>query len=135
MFVIRLREESMPHRQGLPGAGMVVALVACAAPAAAENFQFMPAPHQELNRIFRVDRATGEMGACNYAIKDENSIGLTVCYPAGEGAKAGEAGDYALVASNHRAEAGIYRVNRRTGDVSVCFVRGDQEVVCTAPAR
>ncbi len=125
----------MPHRQGLSGAGFVIALVACAAPAAAENFQFMPAPHQELNRIFRVDRATGEMGACNYAIKDENSIGLTVCYPAGEGAKAGDAGDYALVASNHRAEAGIYRVNRRTGDVSVCFVRGDQEVVCTAPAR
>jgi hypothetical protein len=114
---------------------MAGALLAIAGPALAETFMFVPAPHQELNRIFRVDRATGEVGACNYAIKDENSIGLTVCYPAGEGAKAGEAGDYALVASNHKAEAGIYRVNRRTGDVSVCFVRGDQEVVCTAPAR
>jgi hypothetical protein len=119
----------------MASAGISAALLALAGPARAETFMFVPAPHQELNRIFRVDRATGEVGACNYAIKDENSIGLTICYPAGEGAKAGEAGDYALVASNHRAEAGIYRVNRRTGDVSVCFVRGDQEVVCTAPAR
>ncbi len=113
----------MPHRHGLSGAGMFAVFLALAGPASAESFQFMPAPHQELNRIFRVDRATGEMGACNYAIKDENSIGLTVCYPAGEGAKAGEAGDYALVASNHKAEAGIYRVNRRTGDVSLLRAR------------
>ncbi|MCA3636139.1 MAG: hypothetical protein IOC54_08975 [Methylobacterium sp.] len=121
----------MHQRSLLP----VIALLSCVGSVRAENFMFAPAPHQELNRIFRVDRATGEMGACNYAIKDENSVGLTLCYPAGEGAKAGEAGDYALVPSNHRAEAGIYRVNRRTGDVSVCFVRGDQEVVCTPPAR
>lgn len=125
----------LPARAGLFRAGLACVLLAMAGPARAENFMFMPAPHQELNRIFRVDRVTGEMGACNYAIKDENSVGLTLCYPAGEGAKGGEPGDYALVPSNHRAEAGIYRVNRRTGEVSVCFVRGDQEVVCTPPAR
>lgn len=124
-----------PHRRFWSRAAFPGVLLALATSASAENFMFAPAPHQELNRIFRVDRATGEMGACNYAIKDENSVGLTLCYPAGEGAKAGEAGDYALVASSHKAEAGIYRVNRRTGDVSVCFVRGDQEVVCTPPAR
>ena len=121
----------MHQRNLLP----VIAILSCVGSVRAENFMFAPAPHQELNRIFRVDRATGEMGACNYAIKDDHSVGITLCYPAGEGAKAGEAGDYALVPSNHRAEAGIYRVNRRTGDVSVCFVRGDQEVVCTPPAR
>lgn len=101
----------------------------------AESFHFLPAPSQELSRIYRVDRLTGEMGACAFALKDENSVGITLCYPAGEGAKAGEPGDYMLVASNHRVEAGIFRVNRRTGDVSVCYVRGDQEIVCSPAAR
>lgn len=121
----------MHQRNLLP----VIAILSCVGSVRAENFMFAPAPHQELNRIFRVDRATGEMGACTYPIKVDHSVGLTLCHPAGEGAKAGEAGDCALVRSNHRAEAGIHRANRRTGDVSVCFVRGDQEVVCTPPAR
>ncbi|CAN1511856.1 hypothetical protein MCEMSEM23_00810 [Rhabdaerophilaceae bacterium] len=105
------------------------------ASAVAESYHFAPAPQQDLNRIFRVDRVTGEMGACAFAIKDETSVGITLCYPAGEGAKAGEPGDYMLVPSSHRQEAGIFRVNRRTGEISICYVRGDQEVVCTAPAR
>lgn len=108
---------------------------AVALPAFAENYSFMPAPQQDLNRVYRVDRANGEVVACQFAIKDENTVGLTLCYPAGEGAKPGEAGDYALVASSHKQEAGIFRVNRRSGEVSVCYVRGDQDVVCTPPAK
>lgn len=114
---------------------IALALLATASGTWAESFHFLPAPSQELSRIYRVDRLTGEMGACAFALKDENSVGLTLCYPAGEGAKAGEPGDYMLVASNHRVEAGIFRVNRRTGDVSVCYVRGDQEIVCSPAAR
>jgi hypothetical protein len=106
-----------------------------ASPVHAENYAFAPAPQQDLNRMYRVDRANGEVVACQFAVKDDSPIGLTLCYPAGEGAKAGEAGDYALIASSHRQEGGIFRVNRRSGAVSVCYVREDQEVVCTPQAR
>lgn len=112
--------------------GMIMAV---AAPAAAQNFAFAPAPQQDLNRIYRVDSSNGEVIACQFAVKDDSPIGLTLCYPAAEGAKGGEAGDYALVASSHRQEAGIFRVNKRNGAVSVCYVREDQEVVCTPPTK
>lgn len=110
-------------------------LLAMAGSAKAENFAFAPAPQQDLNRIYRIDTATGEVSACQFAVKDDSPIGLTLCYPAGEGAKAGEAGDYGLIPSSHKQEAGIFRINRRNGAVSVCYVREDQEVVCTPPTK
>jgi hypothetical protein len=103
-------------------------------PAAAQGFDFVPAPHQGLNRVYRIDRTTGEVGACQFGLRD-GGIGLTLCYPAGDGAKAGPAGDYGLIASRHNAEAGIFRVNRRTGEMSICYVLNDEKVVCTAPGR
>ena len=102
--------------------------------ALADSYQFMSSPHQELNRIFRVDTATGEMGACQYGLKD-GTFGVTLCYPAGEGAVAQTPGEYSLVPSSHRSEAGIMRVNKRTGEMSVCFVLSDEKIVCTPPAR
>lgn len=114
----------------------LLAVVSLAAvPAMAENYHFAPAPQQDLNRMYRVDRVNGEVTACQFAIQDNASIGVTLCYPAGEGAKPGAAGDYMLVASSHRQEAGIFRTNRRTGEMSICYVRGEQEVVCTPPAK
>ncbi|MCZ8259687.1 MAG: hypothetical protein O9333_06120 [Beijerinckiaceae bacterium] len=103
--------------------------------AAAESFAFAPAPQQDLNRIYRIDRLNGEVIACQFAVKDDSPIGLTLCYPAGEGARAGEPGDYGLIASSHKQESGIFRFNRRTGAVSICYVREDQEVVCTPPSK
>jgi hypothetical protein len=116
-------------------AALLCLAFATSAPAWAENYQFAPAPQQDLNRMYRVDRANGEVVACQFAIQDNASIGVTLCYPPGEGAKAGAAGDYALAASSHRQEAGIFRTNRRTGEMSICYVRGEQEVVCTPPAK
>lgn len=116
-------------------AAAVVLAFGGAAPALASNFAFAPAPQQDLNRMYRIDRASGEVIACQFAVKDDSPIGLTLCYPAGEGAKAGEPGDYDLIPSSHRGEAGIFRVNRRSGAVSVCYVREDQEVVCTLPSK
>ena len=109
-------------------------LIGCAAPAAAEIYQFVPTPHIGLNRIYRVDTTTGEMGACQYGLKD-GTVGVTLCYPAGEGAGPQSAGDYGLVASNHQQEAGVFRVNRRTGEMSMCFVLNDEKVVCTPPSK
>mgnify|MGYP003408011469 CR=1 FL=1 len=35
-------------------------LLLWAAPAMAQQFEFVPTPHQGLNRIYRIDRITGE---------------------------------------------------------------------------
>ena len=115
---------------------LAIALVSLAeaGPAAAEEYRFMPAPQIDLNRIYRVNRLTGEMGACQYAVK-EGSIGTAMCYPAGEGGGPQPVpGDYDLVRSNHEREGGIFRVNSRTGEVSVCYVLTER-VVCTPQAR
>ncbi len=119
------------RRLGLALAGGLVASSA----ALANSFDFAPAPQQDLNRIYRIDRLNGEVVACQFAVKDDSPIGVTLCYPAGQGAKAGEPGDYGLIASSHKQESGIFRFNRRTGAVSICYVREEQEVVCTPPAK
>ena len=69
---------------------------ACAAPrtqagagaaqgAFAANYEFLAAPATDLNRVYRLDRAAGEIGACQYGLK-EGAVGVTLCYPPGEGA-------------------------------------------------
>jgi hypothetical protein len=105
-----------------------------AAPAlAASNYDFLAAPQTDLNRVYRVDRATGEMGACQYGLKDK-SVGVTLCYPAGDGAGPQPPSEYALVASRHEREAGVFRLDLRTGAMSICYVL-DESVVCTPMAK
>jgi hypothetical protein len=104
-----------------------------ASPAPAEQFEFAPPSHIKLNRIYKVDKLTGEITACQYGAA-EGTVGVTLCYPPGEGASAQPAGDYALVASRHVDDGGIFRVNRRTGDVAICYVLNAEKVVCTPPS-
>lgn len=114
----------------------LAALMAAAlptAPAAAEDYGFLAAPQTDLNRMFRVETTTGEVGACQYAVK-EGAVGVTLCLAPGEGAGPQEPGSYALAASSHQQEGGVYRVERRTGRMSACYVLGEQ-VVCTPQAR
>jgi hypothetical protein len=103
--------------------------------ARAATYEFLAAPQTDLNRVFRLDKVTGEVGACQYGLKDGSLFGVTLCYPAGEGAKAGPAGEYALIASRHTGEAGVFRVDVRTGFMSICFVLNEASVVCTTPAK
>ncbi len=49
--------------------------------------------HIKLNRIYKVDKLTGEITACQYGAA-EGSVGVTLCYPAGDGATAQAPGDY-----------------------------------------
>jgi hypothetical protein len=109
-------------------AGLMVAGSARAA-----NFDFLAAPEIELNRVYRLDKLTGEIGACQYGDK-EGTIGVTLCYPPGEGAKGQPPSTYALVASRHEREGGVFRVDVRTGVMSICYVL-KAEVVCTPPAK
>jgi hypothetical protein len=127
----REREEAgMRARTGIlarAGAGLILA--AAVAPALAASFDFVPAPQADLNRIYRIDRITGEVSSCQYALQ-EGTVGITLCAGPGEGAGPQTAGEYGLVATRHVREAGVFRVNYRTGDMSICYVLGDQ-VVCT----
>ena len=99
------------------------------APAVAATFEFVPAPQTDLNRIYRVDRFTGEVTSCQYGLQ-EGTVGATLCFGAGDGAGPQPAGEYGLVASRHEREGGVFRVNYRTGEMSVCYVF-DEKVVCT----
>ncbi|MGL4325636.1 MAG: hypothetical protein ACRCTD_16495 [Beijerinckiaceae bacterium] len=110
-----------------------VSLLSAPMAATAAPFDFLAAPQTDLNRVYRIDRFSGEVTACQYGLK-EGTIGVTLCYGAGEGAVTQPAGEYALIASRHEREGGVFRVNHRTGDMSVCYVFNDH-VVCTPQAK
>ncbi|WP_020177902.1 hypothetical protein [Methylopila sp. M107] len=123
----------MPTNVSRTGAIAAAAWLLAFGPARAETYEFLAAPQTDLNRMFRVETTTGEVGVCQFAVKD-GSAGVTLCLSAGEGAGPQEAGLYGLAASNHVQEGGVYRVEKRTGRMSACYVLGDQ-VVCTPQAR
>jgi hypothetical protein len=118
------------------GLGLAAAVFAPLAQAAG-NYDFLAAPETDLNRIYRLDRASGEVGACQYGFsKDTSGVGVTLCYPPGDGAKAGAFSEYALVSSHHNGEGGVFRVDLRSGMMSICFVHDPTStVVCTTPAK
>ena len=80
-----------------------------------------------------IDKATGEVGACQFQLK-EGGVGLTVCFPSGEGAGPQAPSDYGLMPSRHEKEGGIFRVNIRTGEMSICYVF-DDKTVCTPQTK
>lgn len=114
---------------------LCAALTAAPSAALAGNYEFLAAPQTDLNRVFRLDRASGEIGACQYGLKEGATVGVTLCYPPGEGAKAGPFSEYSLIASRHTGEGGVFRVDLRTGLMSICFVLNESSVVCTPPAK
>lgn len=122
-----------PFRPARPLLLALLALGAGPMAAFASSFAFLAAPEIDLNRVYRLDRATGEVGACQYGLK-ENSIGVTLCYAPGEGAGPQPPSEYALVASRHEREGGVFRVDLRTGAMSICYVLNDH-VVCTPAAK
>ena len=113
-----------------------VLMIATAGPGfAAGQYEFMSSPETDLNRIYRVDHATGEMGACQYAIKEgDKGVGVTLCYKPGEGAGPQGVSEYGLLASHHERDGGVFRLDLRSGAMSICYVLGEA-VVCTPQAR
>lgn len=100
----------------------------------AANYEFLPAPETDLNRVYRLDRATGEIGACQYGLKESSPVGVTLCYAPGQGAGPQAPSEYSLVASRHERESGVFRIDLRTGLMSICYVLNDT-VVCTPQAK
>ncbi|NNM72467.1 hypothetical protein [Enterovirga aerilata] len=114
------------HRRVLAAAALALAF---AAPAMSATYEFVPAPQTDLNRIYRVDKYSGEVSSCQYGLQ-EGTVGVTLCFGAGEGAGPQPPGEYGIVSSRHEREGGVFRVNYRTGEMSVCYVF-DEKVVCT----
>jgi hypothetical protein len=107
---------------------VLLALAAGIGPARAD-YLFSTPRAKEQNRVYWLDRYTGTIGACEYQPKG-TPLGSMNCLPPGDNAKGLPSGDYDLMPSNWDSEWGIFRVNRTTGEVSLCFVR-DERVVCT----
>src|SRR6476659_9473189 len=66
--------------------------------AAEGGFDFVAPPSIKSNRVFRINRATGEVIACHY--ERATGIGRTECSQSGEGAGPQLPGEYGLVASH-----------------------------------
>ncbi len=121
--------------------GIVVALCIAAKPAMAlaGTYQFLAPPETDLNRVYKVDTHTGEVGACQFGIdeaapKGQSNYGVTLCYPQGQGAGPQTPSDYRLAASHDAADGSIFRVDLRSGAMSVCYVL-KEKVVCTAMVK
>ena len=132
---------------------MATAALPAPAPAMAEGpqYEFLAAPQINISLVYRVDKLTGDVIACKFALnpgKTEvgpGAYGVTTCYRSGDGATKQEPGDYGLIATRHEQEGGVFRVNYRTGALSICYLyfqrekQGDREtivdqyVVCTPP--
>ena len=100
-----------------------------AAPAAAEYIFATPTAKNQ-NRVYWLDRYTGPVGACQYSKAGGGPNGAMVCFPPDDGAKGLPNGDYDLLPSNWDVEWGMFRVNKSSGEVSLCLVV-NEKVVCT----
>ncbi|MEM9320893.1 MAG: hypothetical protein AAGA70_18095 [Pseudomonadota bacterium] len=110
-----------------------IGLPASAQDAAAPAFQILAPPSTEWNIVFRLNRATGEVTGCAY-VEDETG-NATRCYPAVDHAQAGEAGPYVLAASHNPSVRSVYRLNERTGAISLCWVAGWKTTNCVPEGR
>lgn len=124
-----------------------------ASAAAGERYEFLAAPQINLSLLYRLDKLTGDVTACQFAHNPGKSdvapgaYGVTACYRSGEGATKQPPGDYGLVASRHEQEGGVFRVDYRSGAISICYLyfqrqrQGDKEtvtdqyVVCTTAPK
>lgn len=120
------------------------AVFAFAPPAAAqEAYSFAAPPSAEANRVYGVNRTTGEVSVCQFERPEGSFAGITRCFAKGDGAGPQKSGNYELVATRYAGETGIFRVDRDSGQMSICYVRETPQadgkveslVLCTAPAK
>lgn len=123
-----------------------LALVSAAGAARAQAFgayDFAAPPSADANRVYGVDRKTGEMSACQFERPEGSAVGVTRCFARGPGAGPQAPGRYSLVSTNYRGETGVFRVNAKSGEMSICYVRDlpgpdgklQTTILCTPQAR
>ena len=133
--------------------GALALAAASSGASASERWDFLTAPQINLSLVYRLDKLSGDVIACQYAHNpgkpdvEPGAYGVTNCYRGGDGAVKQEPGDYGLLASRNEQEGGVFRVDYRTGALSICYLyfqrekQGDREVavdqyvVCTTPYK
>lgn len=126
----------------------LLALAISAGGAAAQQapdgaFAFASPPSAQANRVYSVNRQTGEVSACQFERPDASTAGITRCFARGEGAGPQSNGIYKLVSTGFAGETGVFRVNASTGEMSICYVRDmpktgggtEAKILCTPPAK
>lgn len=105
-------------------AGMTVGLGFGTAIADEGAYHFSPSGHTDRLNLFRVHRTTGAVDLCDWkaAGEGEPAAGTISCSKQGPGAQAQADGDYVLVPAVDQDSNTIFRVNRATGSVALCYV-------------
>lgn len=127
-------------------AGLVALCGFAVAPAHAQGttiYGFAAPPSAQANRVYSVNRRTGEVSACQFERPEGSNIGITRCFAQGEGAGTQKPGTYSLVSTHYAGETGIFRANEETGEMSICYVREIAQaggapqptILCTPQAR
>ncbi|WP_127089215.1 hypothetical protein [Aquabacter cavernae] len=107
------------------------------------GFSFAAPPSDKANRVYSVNRQTGEMNACQFERPDAAQVGVTRCFAKGDGAGPQTASAYALVSTGFSGETGVFRVNINTGEMSICYVRdvpkagggNEAKILCTPQGK
>ena len=87
---------------------------------AAGQYEFLAAPQINLSLVYRVDKLTGDIIACQFAHSPgradvgPGAFGVTACYRSGEGASG--SGARAITASSPPPRAGGRRLPRQLSD-------------------
>ena len=89
--------------------------------------QFSCGPRCEL-----ISPNAGQISSCQYVLLPVADV-VSPCFGPGEGGGAQVPGEYGLVGSRHEREGGVFRVNYRSGEMSICYVF-EEKVVCTPQA-
>jgi hypothetical protein len=105
----------------LAAMALAAAGLAGAAPASAANYEFLAAPQINLSLVYRLDKLTGEIIACQYGHNpgkndiEPGAFGVTVCYRSGEGAAKQEPGETGREQSLYLGRADGFSQRDRSG--------------------
>ncbi len=84
-------------------------------------FEFEIPTTQESSYLYRLNAATGEINVCYWAKVEGKPIGKIQCDPSGENAGPQRPGVYGLLRSPFKTENGVYRFDKLSGKVWLCF--------------
>jgi hypothetical protein len=94
-------------------------------------FEFEIPNSPEANSIYRLNSATGEINVCYWAKVEGKTVGKIQCDPAGENAGPQRPGVYGVKRSPYKTETGVYRFDKLSGKVWLCFSE-NSKTVCAA---
>ncbi len=126
-------------------AGVLFPVLAAAQDASQGAYMFSAPPSAQANRVYSVNRKTGEMNACQFERPDSSQVGVTRCFTRGEGAGAVSAGNYQLVPDaiwrRDRYFPGQYRHRRDEHLLCARTCRrpaaggNEAKILCTPPGK